>query len=452
MQPSDNDLDKMSKDAAEHFEPSGASPNWTEMELLLDKHLPQKKEPRRRILIVLFILLFLLSAGGYLYYADTNKDNSVATKKIDNTIPGDENKTAPPSTDKNNSATAPVEDNIGSSTDEQKSSSNTSPLIAAPVQKDNKNIHTFPGEKDAAGIRSSKIQVGKTAKAKVNASQGGVTEDDLAEKQGESPIKTDVTITPSQANGTDKQTNTDNEINPSQKTSVVVEPSRHQISPASKVEANSSTVTAQKTKTTATNKGRWEISLLYSPELTTIKWTHVDKPGSNYGLLIGYGLTKKFSIQTGLVKSRKNYTANEPDFKFNYTPGSTYKFSDVSGYCNMYEIPLNLKYHISLGKKLNVFALGGISSYFMKKEFYTYHYHNSMYDWSAEYYSQKNYWLSVATLGVGVEKVLSKNVKIGISPYLKIPFKGMGAGELKLQGAGINFLLSYKPAFSKKVK
>ena len=66
-----------------------------------------------------------------------------------------------------------------------------------------------------------------------------------------------------------------------------------------------------------------EFSLIYAPELTTIGFSHFDKPGSNFGLLIGYPLSKHFTVQTGLIKSKKNYIANGEDFVLDYTlPGN----------------------------------------------------------------------------------------------------------------------------------
>ena len=135
-----------------------------------------------------------------------------------------------------------------------------------------------------------------------------------------------------------------------------------------------------------------------------------------------------------------------------YPLPANYKLNKVDGYCMMYEIPLNVKSTISTGKKINLFYTAGISSYFMKSEFYTYYYATNYrsYTKSAEYNSQKNYWLSVATLGLGIEKEITPTLNIAAMPFLKIPFKGMGVGNLKLMGTGINFTLSWKPPIGKK--
>ena len=52
-----DDFDKKIKEAAEHHHPAYEEKAWEQMEKLLDKHLPVKKEDRRRII---FLLLFLL--------------------------------------------------------------------------------------------------------------------------------------------------------------------------------------------------------------------------------------------------------------------------------------------------------------------------------------------------------------------------------------------------------
>jgi hypothetical protein len=88
----------------------------------------------------------------------------------------------------------------------------------------------------------------------------------------------------------------------------------------------------------------------------------------------------------------------------------------------------------------------------MTGEYYTYNVSTTTgsYNRKQEYSSQKNYWLSLGSLSIGVEKKLSDNLSISAAPFVKIPFRGVGQGELKLTGTGINFMLSYKPFFSKK--
>ena len=87
----------------------------------------------------------------------------------------------------------------------------------------------------------------------------------------------------------------------------------------------------------------------------------------------------------------------------------------------------------------------------MTRESYVYKYTSSYnsYNRDVNTNSQKNYWLSLATVAVGFETDISKSVKAGATPYIKLPFKGMGTGELKLISTGINFSLTYRPTFTR---
>lgn len=125
---------------------------------------------------------------------------------------------------------------------------------------------------------------------------------------------------------------------------------------------------------------------------------------------------------------------------------AAHKLKKADGYCMMYEIPLNIKAQITNGRKINFFYTAGVSSYFMTSENYTYHYTTNYggYDKNVQYNSQQNYWLSVAAIGLGVEKQISNTLHIAAMPYFKIPLKGMGAGNLQMLSSGINFSLSYR--------
>ena len=92
-------MDKKIREAAENDTQNYQEKDWNGMEVLLDKHLPQKK--RRRGIIV-FFLLAALTATGYLLY------DSVSTSR--NTIAKEEEITNPESGNNTNSATKKTEE------------------------------------------------------------------------------------------------------------------------------------------------------------------------------------------------------------------------------------------------------------------------------------------------------------------------------------------------------
>ena len=112
---------------------------------------------------------------------------------------------------------------------------------------------------------------------------------------------------------------------------------------------------------------------------------------------------------------------------------------NLSGYCNMFEIPVNVRYNFIKAEKTTWFANAGISSYLMKKENYDYHYQSyGVYGYgNKEYKNTTNNLLSVAHLSVGIQKKLGLIGDLRIEPYVKLPLNGVGIGSMPLRSTGI---------------
>ncbi|MEO7766698.1 MAG: hypothetical protein ABIS01_04700, partial [Ferruginibacter sp.] len=353
MLPSDNELDKLIKEAAEQFEAGNAVPDWKGMESLLDKKLPVKKDPSRKpVIILLFLLLFTFIVASY-FYLINSKPGNVAVQMAKKEIAEAKAKPATPSIDKNKSTDSEKTTEWKTSSDVPEQTGFASSQKRHPFAKHNASITR------------------KTGYSKLNTSAGEIVENSLTVDQENATLPTETTSsvikTPVLTNGQiEKKIEIviDNDLKkPVQATGI------ENIQPIDTTRSSPDKKMQSKFK-----KNPFTISLLYAPELTTINLSNIDKPGSNYGILVGYDLSKKFSIQTGIIKSRKNYTANGYDYKTNYPAPPSYTLSNVAGYCNMYEIPLNLTYQLSHGKKINTYVIGGVSSYFMTNESYNFLY------------------------------------------------------------------------------
>lgn len=431
MQPSDKDIDKLIKDAGDNFQATGTTPDWAKMEALLDKHLPVKKDPKRKLLL-LFLLLLFLAGTTYIYFNGNRKDGITAKEKK----PSGSNVYPVPNRPANREAENALANEL---------ENHPAPLLQNDQPNQNQQHTIF---KKSTGMRK-----GVKANSRINTHQPGVAENSLTDApSGNASASTNTSTENSNTvpltGPTTQNENTKTENIPATKTT----------SAGSAIDSNKLIVVNEKAAGNKKNnpvkkrKQPLEIILLYAPELTTIRFTNIDKAGSNYGLLVGYPITKNISLQTGIIKSRKNYIANGSDFELKYPLTGNYKLTKVNGYCMMYEVPLNIKSGLGSFKKFNLFYTAGISSYFMTSEYYTYHYasSNGIYSRSRKYTEQKNYWLSLANTGIGIERAISNNFNVAAMPFLKIPFKGMGEGNLKLLSTGINFSLSYKPSFAKK--
>ena len=208
---------------------------------------------------------------------------------------------------------------------------------------------------------------------------------------------------------------------------------------------NKKTDTASVAKITSPKKPvkKFYIGLIVGIDATTVKFQKMENAGYSLGLLIGYELNKKWSVETGFFWDKKFYYTEGQYFNTEkiYIPPNS-RITDVKGNCKMIELPIIIKYNFSFSKKSSWFATAGLSSYFMKKEDYNYIYYYSSTGISvARYKSYSNsssQLFSVVQLSGGYTHKLGKFAVLRLEPYVKLPVKGVGIGKIPLLSTGFN--------------
>jgi hypothetical protein len=183
------------------------------------------------------------------------------------------------------------------------------------------------------------------------------------------------------------------------------------------------------------------VGLLGAPDLSTVKMQSVKSVGTTFGLLLGYNINPKWAIESGLYLDRKKYyTEGEYFSRKNINVGPNVNISNVDGTCNMWEIPLNIRYNFGQGEKMKWFATAGLSTYLMTKEHYSYVFQNATGSWpySKQYNTHSNYLFSVFDLSIGYEQKIGKIGNLRLEPYLRVPLSGIGTGSLPIMSAGLN--------------
>ena len=91
----------------------------------------------------------------------------------------------------------------------------------------------------------------------------------------------------------------------------------------------------------------------------------------------------------------------------------------------------------------------------MNKEDYTYWYSTSSgsyYPKSFEFRNKNKHYFSVLDLSAGYTRKINDRFSISAEPYLKLPFTGIGQGQVQLNSAGIMFSVGVKPFATKQKK
>ncbi len=190
------------------------------------------------------------------------------------------------------------------------------------------------------------------------------------------------------------------------------------------------------------NKKGLYLGIVAGPDISKVQSGSFNHSGLNAGVVAGYRLNKKISLETGISWDKKYYTSDGKNFsmdKVGSTMPSGMVINTIASNSSFVEIPLKIKFDFYKKGSTGLFASGGISSYIITKEQNIYQVTlNGNDEKISGIYEKNNFRLpAVANISVGYEKNISKRLDLRIEPYLKIPLKGMGVGSLPVTSAGL---------------
>ena len=171
------------------------------------------------------------------------------------------------------------------------------------------------------------------------------------------------------------------------------------------------------------------------------------KAGIKYGAGIGYRFNSKLSLQTGFYAGLKKYSAGPGDY---HIKSSSYLWgvdiTKVDASCEVYEIPLALRYDWLQQPTLTYFTTIGLSSYIMKQE--DYHYYYNWYNSPIEKYDRytgNKHLFSQLSIAAGIEKKISSALSLLLEPSVALPISGVGDGKVKLFSTALMAGFKYTP-------
>lgn len=501
MYPLDDDnLDRLSREAAEHFEAEAGASGWDHLEQRLNKELPQEKK-RRRFLFWL-ILITAVTGGaltGILKYQQpaaplanneagaapghTPSNNTTQTISGNNNVPkaAEQKEGKQPAASNRQATTAATEPATGASSNNNNNNQAVTNQVTAPnnastqpVEKTKGNIlskptgvhiQKAPATLNYAAIapdndnganpsfnKTSKQKPGKRTKnkgAQNNKNTAPVTENNTAETENSSTNVIAAT--------TEKPADATNEAaatQPAAAQQTDAAKSKPVVTPA----ADSAKTTAQQTKKDDQKKNKTkqplELGIMVGPDMSTVSFGPLYKPGYNIGLQAGYRFSNHWSVNAGVIYTKKFYKADSTQFHYKDNPWPNARtINNVEGSCSMWDIPVNVRYDFSYNNKRRWFVSTGLSTYLMDKENYDMYYRwngGPVYTQPLNSDSNSNYLFSIWNLSVGMERSLGKRFSLQAEPYLKVPLTGLGKGSMRMDSYGILFTLKYKPFFKAK--
>ncbi|HEY4967398.1 MAG TPA: hypothetical protein VII28_13430 [Puia sp.] len=177
------------------------------------------------------------------------------------------------------------------------------------------------------------------------------------------------------------------------------------------------------------------LGLVAGPMLTQVKHQGLNKTGFDFGLLAGYTLSKKFSIETGLMYTKQYFFTSGK--YYNEFAGINYATS-LDGSRNAFEIPLTLKYNMVRRPGGNFFISAGTSTYIGVDDKVLVHVvvgapvpPSQRLD-----YGVTSYLPSYVNISLGYEYKIGKFADIRIEPYFQIPLNTNTGNSFKTESSG----------------
>ena len=139
----------------------------------------------------------------------------------------------------------------------------------------------------------------------------------------------------------------------------------------------------------------------------------------------------------GIIYSAKPYTTGFQNYHTPYTFATNP--SNVTADCRMLDIPLNIGYQVFNRYNTKISIGGGLSSYIMLHQNFTFNYSYGSVGGPSNYNVQgsSKYLFGVANLNATYERQINSKFGLSLQPYLKLPLTNIGYSKVRLQTTGV---------------
>jgi Outer membrane protein beta-barrel domain len=167
------------------------------------------------------------------------------------------------------------------------------------------------------------------------------------------------------------------------------------------------------------------------------------KSGISAGLFAGYRLNRHVSVETGIGWSKRYFFTDAKHFDMSKAgsgmPANMILIS-LKSKSNIFEIPVSFRYLIHQNNNAAWSLVAGLSSFIYSKESNDYLalVNGQQQIVKGRYTNHKSYFSAAAQFGAGYEYNLNKRTHVNFEPYIQVPLKGIGIGQVQLMTAGLH--------------
>lgn len=190
------------------------------------------------------------------------------------------------------------------------------------------------------------------------------------------------------------------------------------------------------------NKQGLYFGLTGAPEWSKVGSQTSTKSGFRGGILLGYRLHSKFSIESGVTLGKNNYYSKGSYFNMSkmasFMPAGI-EILTIDGQTTNLEIPVILKYYFLQRPHAELFFTGGaLSNIYLREKNHYQTMLNGVKDNEMGLYPENHFSLaSQLRISIGYEYTLGRLNSFRIEPYKNIPLKKTGMGSMPVFSSGV---------------
>ena len=186
---------------------------------------------------------------------------------------------------------------------------------------------------------------------------------------------------------------------------------------------------------------RLALNLGFSPDYSKVVASEFGPMGYNLQVILDYKISQKLALRAGIIKSLKLYDAYPEDYAWPVKWGKpSSPLREVQASCDMLDIPISVSYQILKKGSNQLYTTLGITNYKMINEKYEYFYENDAdpnLKWRKWEGSSGFFGAGVVNMSIGIERKLTNFLSVQLEPFVKIPIKNVGFGDVKLLTTGL---------------
>lgn len=187
------------------------------------------------------------------------------------------------------------------------------------------------------------------------------------------------------------------------------------------------------------------VGLYFSPDLTTIATNRIEKIGTNYAVQLEYRFSSRWSVQTGVIRSKKVYDAYGDQYEIPLKWNVGVMPQRVDAVCDMLDIPLNIRYDITQHPEKRVFVTTGLTSYVMLKEAYYYTYDTKIAGTHDSWIGTSGpFLISNLNFSIGYEARITNRLTWQAEPFARVPISSIGWSKVNLFTLGSFVSIKYR--------